>query len=672
MKSYRRSLAGAGALLAVFLGSSAGAGSLPEALDVHREAVDRIEQEREGGAAARALSDIAMTAAVQCQELSAHEQAEDLFRRAIAEDATNAEAFRRYGDYLAFYRGKYAMSYYDRAAELLRKDPYGYPDEAKQALERSMAILHRDARDGVPVLRSRNLSVYVEPWVEYKRGSKRQMDLFEEYLNAACFFDATIAETEDGIAYFSGQVGPQEAGVKYFEGQAADAREGAEYFLGAARDAERGFGEWRTYITNMFWNNYGYIPADTEILDFDSEGNPVTIASRRADMEAEVADLEARSAQAGEDAAYFDDRAGAADGEAKTTKRKVAELEEEKSEQELNRERLKKELRRQSEELAYGVNVNIRSRGEALLRLFADRVEVFRSVFNPEDYDHQSDGDYTRYGGLIRPPVLSLAPRLDIAVEGEASWREAILENSHTGLRLAKEDTFEYGARGLVTYYFNYRSLRLSLEAFEQEIEVEGQSGDDRGNRQLAAIRYSVYPVSEEERFGQNRSTHWEAGIYRTERTFKGHEDYDVEWKPVQYFFVCEMLGMLKGRFDLVAKYVLNELDYSEGCKKGTYQTHEITVTPAWVPVYALYERTFVAGTELLRIGAPLKFSTGEGDFGSYGAGLKIEHRLVTRRRFAVQPVLGCDYTRYPDLDLDDWGVYAKLAINAGHVPFFR
>ena len=648
------------------------AGSSPRAVAIYEDALGVMDLERESGAGARQLSEIALSAAVKCQELGAHGEAEKLFRIAVEEDPENAQAYRRYGDYLSLYRGKYSLSFYETAAELMRKHPEDYDEEERVALERSVAILHRDAYDGVPVLRTRNLSVFVEPWVQYRRGSKRQMELYEEYLNARCYYDNAIAEQESGVAYFSGLVADQKDGVGYFETQAAAARDGVRYFHEVMADAERGFNDWYSYITNMFWTNYGYIPGDTEILDFDAQGNPVSIQSRRAEKDAYVAQLRESRRRAAQDAAYFDERAAAAEGEQKETEERVEEIEREKSQNEINRARLERELRRQVEELAYGMNVNVRFGGEALLRFFAERAEVLRSIFNPEDREHQSDGTYTRYGSLFRPPVISLNSRLDLALEGEVSLREALLENSQTGLRLGKEDTLEYGGRGQVTWFLNHRTLRLNLEAFGQDIDVEGQDKDDTGDRQLASLRYSIYPPSAEERFGQNRSTHWEAGVLRAERTFRGHPDFDIRWKPVQYFFVSELLGLRRGRFDLVSKYVLQELEYSDGCKKGVYHTHEFTVTPAWVPVYALYDRAFVSGAEVLRIGFPLKLSTGEGDFDSYGAGFRVEQRFVTRRRFAVQSGIGFDYTRYHELDVDDWGVYVKVAINAGRVPLFR
>jgi len=226
------------------------------------------------------------------------------------------------------------------------------------------------------------------------------------------------------------------------------------------------------------------------------------------------------------------------------------------------------------------------------------------------------------------------------------------------------EDSVDYGVLGMFSYYMVHKTLRLSLGGTFSEIENDF-SNDDSGNTQLAALRLSVYPTTAVKRFGQGRSSHWEVGVRRVERMYRSTISADIMSEDYQPYIAIEELGTLRGRLDLVGKYVLHHLEYTTGCKKGEYQVHEFQVIPTWVPIYRLYDRAFWTGIENLRIGFPLRASVGDGDFDSLGAGAQIETRWVLPY-ITLLPTIAGEVTRYTELDLDDWGVYARLAIQMG------
>ncbi len=166
--------------------SSSGTPKAETAEDVYHHTIEQVEDAEKRGQSRRDVSNIYLRGAGKCRDLGHNTYTLEFFEEAVNCDNTNAYAYRSYGDYLMGYRGLYeqAAAKYHRARELVDADPTGFDDSLKTALRRSIHILHRDGRDGLPLYLSKTLSLYLEPEVKYKRPSVSPFDLASTHARA--------------------------------------------------------------------------------------------------------------------------------------------------------------------------------------------------------------------------------------------------------------------------------------------------------------------------------------------------------------------------------------------------------------------------------------------------------------------------------------------------------
>jgi len=534
------------------------------------------------------------------------------------------------------------------------------------------------------------------------------MYLYEQDLQAQCHLNGVAADAAgavdyfrgqaiaagDGILYFQQQIKSNEEGIQYFNDQIVQNEEGIQYFNEQIVQNEEGI----QYFNEQIQNTYAY---DSYLWDElhinrgigldENLGDGTTIRSRMAANAANRTDLENRVTQiesdktaneqkvtqieadkasneqkveaAESDKAENEEKVDSAAKEKRAMGEKMTAAEKEKAEAEAKKEMARRQVERRPEEWEYGANLLIRFGPVYLpyLRLTAQQTEVEDMAINPIDFNHPYDGTYNRLAAVLGKNVM-LNRRLDLNIEALIAKRKAtthIYESDDL-----TEDAIDYGLSGTFAYNISHKTLRLYFGADFSEIEND-YSKDDSGNSQRAALRLSVYPAEAIERFGQGRSTHWEAGVRRVERIYRSSISTDIMSEDYQPYLLIEALGTLRGRMDLVGKYVLHDLEYSAGCKKDQYQVHEFQVIPTWVPIYRMYAHTFRTGIENVRVGFPLRASIGDGDFDSLGGGIKLETRWVLPY-VTLLPILEGEFTRYTELDLDDWGIFAKLAIQMG------
>jgi tetratricopeptide (TPR) repeat protein len=693
MKSCRAGFLGVVLLMGGLAIGTARAGVDEDAEAIYQDILQQTEQAHNEGQPARSSSDAAMMAGVKCQEMGAHKQALALFKLAISEDASNAEAYRRYGDYLIQYRGIVNPALYYKAEALIKKNPNEYSDETKKEIKRSLQILYRDARYGVPVFESMAVSLFVQPYVEYREDTasgtslREQQEFYSHYSPGS--LDYKIWEAQNGITYFSGQMGEMQEGIKYFSEQVKDNEEGMAYFQNLADKTAHEFAGWVEYIRGVFFSDQGRYPGDCEdlgILDPVLAG--VTICGRRAATQEEINGYLQRVEDINGDKIANEDKIWRIRRDRSMTQDKIDAAQSNLVLYTEALENIAKEIPRRPKTMEYGAvgtlafpamqipDLNLSARyidvedAQYIIDMHTERPAIGRSTW--EIYRADFGKRYL------------LTPRWDTEPSISVEKRHAVLENQDTEFTQNRERIYEYGIRNGLTLSLPHKTFKLYAEATMADIESNPGADrftgeqifiDDAGNSQVISLRSSFYPASDELRFGQNRSTHLELGVRRVERVYRATDDAVVvdpnvvmvgaDMEDIIPFVVLEPLGRFRGLFDCPIKYQFHQVKKSGAA--GNYRIHvnEVTVVPTLVPVYRMYARDFVTGMEEMRIKFPLKGSWGTGDFDYYGAGVTAETRLVFRNSFAVKPALGVDYRIYPELDDDDdWGVFARLAVS--------
>ncbi len=170
--------------------------------------MDAVEIGKERGLVPREISNIYLGGAGKCRDEGSGEYAVALFEAAIETDPTNGYAYRIYGDYLAGYRGLFeqAAAKYYRAVELVEADPEAYDDDFVLVLNRSLKILHRDRKDGIPIYNNyatNGFSLFYEQSIEFRKPSIDEddhltfLDLQQRSLNTG------LPSINEGITFFT-------------------------------------------------------------------------------------------------------------------------------------------------------------------------------------------------------------------------------------------------------------------------------------------------------------------------------------------------------------------------------------------------------------------------------------------------------------------------------------
>ena len=271
---------------------------------------------------------------------------------------------------------------------------------------------------------------------------------------------------------------------------------------------------------------------------------------------------------------------------------------------------------------------------------------------------------------------------IDWNTELEIDWRSNESYNPVNKWQVEKEDTNAFIFRSALSKSANNRVLKVTFGGSLLEID-NNSSGDDAGNSQNIAFRYSSYAGPTEnfevsKRFRGRRSTHFEAGVRRTERIYKASKNPLPDSHPGNYpsrerfyypFFTYEEFGLMAGDLDLLFKYRYIDRKFVhhdiEELKEGTFHFHEFTLTPTWVSVYELYDYEVTTGLEHATVSLPLEVVFGDGEYDRVNLGLTWFTRWVFKD-FGLDASLSVDYNYYTASHYDDWGGFFKVSLNSG------
>ena len=539
--------------------------------EAYEKTMDLSTQAQNEGKSQREISNVLLYGAGKCRDQGAYDYAITLFNAATQEDPTNANAHRVYGDFLMGYRGLYehAAERYFVAQELIEKNPESYDDKLKDALTRSLHILHRDGQDGVPLHTSKKMSFFFTSSLNYSKPSVDPWVLFDQQLRVE-----KIINDED------------------------------EFLLSLLEREEN--------------------PVGSIDERLDEEGN--TIRSRMA-------------------------------------------------ENAIKRDAIPFKLDRRNEVTEYD--------GELLIRLGKKSLPYFRlswvesnintSNINPEDLEHPFDGEFKGLSALIGKNVL-ISPNLDLNFEGIFRKNRVRTDDSFNNTRIAKAKSNTYNLESRLTFYLAANTLKLSLGGTFSEIDrteggINSKQFDDTSNSERINLRLSTFkPPQKAEnpsRFRGRRSNHYEFSLLRTENRIEieaNGKDTPVNYKPQ---FGLEVLGLHRGYIDLFVNYNLSISESSSGPSQGNIESHQVRIIPSYVTVYNLYSEDFVTGIEFFSIDFPFEVTYGEndGDYERYRWGVGLNAVITTPLNFRLFPKLTADYAYYPDLNRDDWGVFAGLTV---------
>ncbi len=293
---------------------------------------------------------------------------------------------------------------------------------------------------------------------------------------------------------------------------------------------------------------------------------------------------------------------------------------------------------------------------------------------DPEALNEPLERTFSRLEVILGKNLL-LGGGFDLNLEAEVAWTQLLFDNQVTGDRIQDEDSLHYGGRFTLGYNFGYSSLKLTggLNA----IDIENfDSNDDDGLNYSLALRLSSFTdpevVALAERFRGRRSTHLEVGFIRTARNFRSNDPArrDQHLNEVVYrpFLSYEEFGLFKGFVDVLVNYEWRRQFNRRGGQlsvDGAVEGHVLTLVPAWVPVFKLYNQDFWEGVEFASVELPIEFAFGDGFYRRIGASLRGQLRYTTPWGFAVKPAISIGFTRYTDLDLGDFTALLQLGLGA-------
>ena len=330
-------------------------------------------------------------------------------------------------------------------------------------------------------------------------------------------------------------------------------------------------------------------------------------------------------------------------------------------------------LPRRREEIIYGANLLFRSANPRMPYFKLSWVESENtknaSVENvitvfPDSVNQLWERDGRSVTGSIGRDVR-LSDHLDFEYELGYTWAKTRVINPQaigSGYKIEEEEKDELGLDGAFSYRMGANTLKLSFGL--TLADIDGLFSDtDSLNTQRLALRYSVFPppIAGEDisRFRGRRSTHYEAGIVRTERTFRE----GTTQKDFQPHLAYEELGLFRGYWDATFVYLPTFRDKRSpgNFGHGKYDAHEFRFIPAYIPIYKLYDNDFETGIEHVRVSFPMRWTIGEGSYDHINAGAKVEVDWEVRRGFRLIPSLAIDYAHYTKLNRDDWGIFLKI-----------
>ncbi len=506
----------------------------------------------------RQLSEIYLWGAGKCRDIGAHSYAIQLFEEAIDEDFSNIRAHRLFGDYLMGYRGVYeeAAKYYSIAEKLLNVENDNViqseqqKEDIKTRLNRSIQIFHRDGNDGLPIVESRDISVYFTPYTEFRKPSTNHFNpltLYEQQLR--------IRERQTAFRITQGPIY-----TPLTDAQIRDRlpRRREEFEIGASllfRSA------------NPHYSHIPYLKFSFVNVTNDKNGSIEPI---------EVVDL-------------------------------------------------------------------------------------WKNEF--ESYEFAFGRDYL------------LSAKRDMDYEFSIKQSESITSDIKSGIIQEIEEATTYSLLNSFRFRGKSNTLKLSTTFRFADIENFDSKGDSL-NHQEISLRYSMFPPPQESenpsRFRGRRSTHFEVGASRAERTFRGESNPgpvslllgpSTTRQDHRFYATYEELGLNDGRIDISNTYIGIIRDYNSGFKNGGLESHEVKIEPSCVIIYKLYDDDFVKGLENLRFGLPMRVSFGDGGYDRFNMGARLNGTWEILRGLRIDPDITIDYTRFTEFEKDDWGFFAKFKL---------
>lgn len=647
---------------------------------LYEQTLTVVEKSRTGGADLREISDIYLWGAGKCRDAGAGSYAIELFELAVQEDPSHVRAHRVYGDYLMGYRGlyEYARYHYDRAVELIKNDPDEYDDIVIDGLERSLQILHRDGKDGVPIVESKFFSAYVGGSIGYGKVAPNHVTVSagDGSLNdmegkVQRSLDFRTQELLDGQAFFGGVVDMQNEGLAFFGDQVQET-------IASDRRLDE-------FLAMGIPPNFPFFGFETDpatgllIIDSNTGGPiPITINSRRAENAAYRAELQTKLDEIQADKAMTEERLA----------NDAAEL----AGIPAKKKKVSRKVPRRRDDLNYDGTLTLRFGSPYLpyIRIFGERIDGENVDVDPEDLEDPLDRSFRRDGVLVGKNIM-LTRTLDLNTELE--YTETQLRFYRTvvpeGLdhKIADEESDQYRGETTLTYNMPFKTLKMKLGGTWSDIE-NLDSKDDFSRTHVGTVRFSKYldpskqkssaPADDEQtaRFRGRRSSHWEAGLIHSERKYRATDRPTVTEEVYRPFVSWEELGLFGGKIDLTMIYDWRHQEFSQERpteiggiffeNDDTVSGHQLTFIPAYVPVYKSYNNDFWSGLELLTISLPTSYAFDDGDYDRLLFGLRLAGRYVTRYGVAVMPALNGDYAYYPELDRDDWGFFLRLSLISG------
>ena len=630
-----------------------------------------IAEGRDANADPRAISDIYLLGAGKCRDLGASKETMTLFAKAVKADPENTRAWIVFGDYLMGYRGlyEYAAESYYKALALIEKSPHLHDTPTKQHLERSFQILHRDGKDGVPLYTSPQASIFLRAGGSYGKTAVDPLTQVNMQLSAAANLDARASELTDGIAFTKNAISMNKSGVAFFEENIELNKSGIDFF----QDQYQGTLDHDAFLESLLVSNGGTVFTRDEVIDFKPDGTPITINSAQAENVVNRAILGKKVSDIKDDKAANQSKIGEIKAEQSANETTKANQTEELNDVPEKKKALKRKIPRRRDVLSYEAELLIRFGPTALpyLKFSWAQIETDDVSINPEDLnlDHLLDGTFERHAVVIGKNYR-LPKSIDLLIELEGAHIKNTIHDDFNNRRFAKEETDQLSLLTEITFTaLRFRTVKLKLGGSVADIEND-DSRNDSGHSLLAAVRYSSFNAGENtvqsDLFRGRRSTHIEAGLSHRERDFKSSVAPTVTESVIQPYISYEELGLHNGWLDLTTVYSYRSQDVSRGRLDGRRDIHRVSITPAFVPVYRLYDSDFWTGLEHLTIGFPQVIEWVDGECDRVSTGIQIFGHYVTPFGFSLTPTVTGSFAYYTEASLSDWGVFAKCIIESG------
>ena len=641
----------------------------------------------------------------------------------------NARAHIRYADYLMGYRGlyEYASPHYYAAIEAINKNPDSYDDAFRRQLERSMQIMHRDGKDGVPLVTSKNFSVFVSGEIEYGYPMPNVADIAgadapfdrraQELTDGIAFTDGVLAENVSGIARTQALIAENISGIERTEGLLLDNDEGIAFFEHRVQEEIREKAIWvprleeliqltlmddarleQLLITQPGDAGPRVGSRDEPIGGTNPDGTPRTINTAQATNASERRMFQARLPEHDEaiqtskdkikeieedkannaetlqiikdDKVVNEQRVQEFGQDRDNNEAKQAERREELVRNEAFRKQRKRDLAKAHRTFSREVEILFRFGNPKLpnLRLQARETEVEEGFlfFGENGFEHLFDTENTVASGVLAKNFL-ITPEFTLSLEAEVARRENRVEDpANNNRRVFKERSDQLGFRTELGKKFGFNTARFKLAGLWSDIE-NNDSDDDEGFRLTSSVRLSVFPpateIKNDPRFRGQRSRHLEIGTGYVERDFVSSTTPTITESSYTPFVSWEELGLLRGFMDVITVYQATVPDKSPN-DSSTLQ--RVSVIPTMIPIYKLYDQGFWTGHEFTTIGFPLSYTFGKTEFDRVSVGIRLEDRLVTPLRFAFRSRLSATFSHYPEIDLDEWAANLRVKVNFG------